>query len=167
VRDVTGIGHFIGEYTLHEPGDGDGIKADDFLLVANKLEPFAFVDTDGKVIITIDESFITDGATTPWFLQSVPWLRRYGRIRRAAFCHDWAWTLHHLGRELFGFWKSNAMFYRACRVCGLSVFEAGTCWLAVTLFGWPMWMGKERCQAKARAKVNIAGVVMRQKGIVR
>src|SRR6478609_6366380 len=96
-------GHFIGSYALYEPSPGDGIGTSDFLLVTDRITPFAFVDDTGKVIIVIDESFITDGATTPWFLQSVPFLRRYGRIRRAAFCHDWAWTLHHLGRDRFGF----------------------------------------------------------------
>lgn len=160
-------GHFIGDYSLHEPGTGDGIGASDFLLVTDKSIPFAFIDENGKYNITIDESFITDGATTPWFLQSIPWMRRYGKIRRAAWCHDFAWVLHHLGRERFGFLQSNAMFYDACIACELKVYQAFLCWLAVTLFGWHMWLGKSYRRKQALACVNLAGTIMRRKGIVR
>lgn len=30
-------GHFIGDYSLHEPGDNDGIGTSDFLLVADRF----------------------------------------------------------------------------------------------------------------------------------
>ena len=158
--------HIIGKAPLYDPAPGEG-SPDDFLVVPDATTPLSFVDGNGRVVITLTEPFVTDGATTPWFLQPVPWLRRYGRIRHAAFFHDWAWVLHHLGRDVFGFRASNAMFYEACLACGLRKYQAFLCWLCVTLFGWPMWMGKEKRRRQAMSCLAEARTSMRMKGISR
>lgn len=159
--------HFVGSCSLGEPDPETGAGPDDFLLVPDRTAPLAFVGADGRVVLAITEPFVTDGATTPWFLQPVPWLRRYGRIRRAAFCHDWAWVLHHLGREPFGFARSNEMFRQACVACGLRRWQARLCWLAVTLFGWPMWVGRARRARQARECLAQARSTLRNRGTPR
>ena len=163
-------GHFIGSYGLFEPNDWDGtpiagFEPDDFLIVPDKIKPFSYVDATGKVIVTIDRPFITDGATTPWFLQIFRWLRRYGMIRKAAFLHDEMWVAHHLGEQLFGFFKSNRIFRDMCRVCGLNAVQAWICWSAITVFGWHMWLRKSKRRAQAHACVNLGRTLAIRKGL--
>jgi hypothetical protein len=163
VRLVREAGHFVGIYALYEPDPGDGVGPADFLLVP---DGFGFIEGDGKQSVVMDRPFLTDGATVPRVLRLTVWLDPYGKFRKAAFLHDWAWVLHHLGEQRFTFRETNQLLYDACLSCKLRAWQAWIVWLAVTLFGWGIWTGsKENRQAKARAKVNLAGTIMRQKGI--
>ena len=80
-------------------------------------------------VLTVPEAFHTDYASVPRFFWRVlpPW----GEHGRASVLHDW------LYQPESGFTKvvSDAIFYEAMRVSGVSRWKRCVMWAAVVVFG--------------------------------
>lgn len=119
---------FLGNYSLIEHGYNQ------WLYIPNSMMPLQ-CHTGGKVYI-INRTFVTDGATTPRFLWLIPGFAPMD-WPKAAILHDWLWETKSVG-----FFKSNAILYKAIRSLGWSRPVALLCWLGVTLCGWVIWRKK-------------------------
>jgi hypothetical protein len=95
---------------------------------------------DGRVYITLDQSFETDGASIPRIFWSVPGFDPMD-WPKAALLHDWLWEEHRRGGAI-GFHGSNRLLYNAIRTVGWNRLVACLCWIGVTLFGWIIWRRK-------------------------
>lgn len=128
------IGHFTGLYDLiRYPSWPEGI----FEYQPDPITPLTFIRPDGHWI-TLDQPFQTDLASTP---RCVWWV--YGLapqdLERPALAHDWLYTQHHAGHDIYGFKESNRVLQEACRAEGWSRLLSWTVRTACDVFGMPIW----------------------------
>lgn len=95
---------------------------------------------DAEVTITVPVGFLSDDASTPKFLDAVPWLDRQGLSRRPGLAHD---ALYSLGRSRGKDW-ADKMLQAFCLAEGMNAFQAACYYQGVHLFGASSWAGDAR-----------------------
>ncbi len=85
--------------------------------------------------VTVPLGFISDDASTPKFLDWVPFLDRQGLSRRPGLLHDAA---YNLGREKGKDW-CDALLRDACLAEGMTLWQAGIYFKGVQWFGASSW----------------------------
>lgn len=98
-------------------------------------EPCVYTSRSQKCTITCPVGAITDFASTPKWLQWLPFLDTDGVSRLAAALHD---TIYKLGRER-GKDFADAILREACLDLGMSGFQAGAFYQGVHLCGTGAW----------------------------
>lgn len=99
-------------------------------------DPFSFTSSDGTYIQP--PTMLTDGASVPrpfWFkkwLGPVDWLN-------AAVIHDAMFEEEYRKINHWTFPQANRIMREACAHCGVPWLERWAIWLAVTIFGYPIW----------------------------
>lgn len=102
------------------------------------VEPLVWAEPG--LTITIPKGFITDLASVPHVIDSIPFLDRTGKSRRAGAFHD---GLYALGRGQGKDWCDN-MLATALRADGLSPRQAQIYYWAVHYFGKSSWESDAR-----------------------
>jgi hypothetical protein len=92
------------------------------------------------VHIIVPAGFVSDDASTPKFLDWVPFLDRQGLSRRPGLAHD---AIYSLGREKGKAW-ADMMLEQFCLAEGMNRFQASVYYQGVHLFGGPSWISDER-----------------------
>lgn len=112
--------------------------------------PLRVIDELGRVLVTIDRPFDTDGATIPRVFWWIPGLAPFD-WRKAAILHDWLWECRKSGRLQSNFATSNRLLRQAIVALGWSRPLAWIVWFFVTTCGWWWWLSGEGTLAKAEA----------------
>ena len=131
-------GAFSGDYDLRRyPGMPVGI----FWYEPNEFDPLKFARPGGGTV-TLAERFLTDLASTPRIVWPVHGLAPQD-MERPSLVHDWLYTAHHQGRDVYDFRESNRVLQEACLTEGYSRPMAWSIRVACDLFGRSIWDRKE------------------------
>jgi hypothetical protein len=117
------FGKFIGEFEARFNPDGRTVTL---------LSDLAFIDPD-DLRWTAPKGIVVDGASIPWPLWSIVGSPYTGGYRRASVIHD-----QYCDTKQQGWQETHYVFYRACRVDGVSSLFAKLLYGAVLRFG-PRW----------------------------
>lgn len=124
---------FKGSYTLKPVGPCL------FEYKSNDADPRSFTSSDGLVIQP--ETMITDGASVPRIFWWKKWLGPVDWLD-AAVIHDWMFEERHRGIHGWSFRTANRVMREAMAHCGVPWLWRWVVWLAVTVFGYPIWINK-------------------------
>lgn len=122
-------GYFIGVVRTEWLRGEDGDWTDNRMVL---LEPFSFVDPDGKEWI-VPAGQMTDGASIPRWLWSLVGGPFEGAYREAAVVHD-----RYCCTRSESWWRVHRMFYDACVAAGVPDRHAKALYSGV-LAGGPRW----------------------------
>jgi hypothetical protein len=98
--------------------------------------------SDAGLRIEIPEGFVTDFASTPFFLWWI--LPPTGRYTRAALVHDKLYSDHRRGVYHYSRAFADAVLLEACRDCKCRELTCETIWIGVRIGGWKAWHAKEQ-----------------------
>lgn len=109
----------------------------EWMYIPDQNNPLRYTSKNGMVI-TLNRPFITDGASIPKLLWSIPWLDPYVWFP-AALLHDYLWELRYSGEALTDFKTSNILLKEACGTLNVPPFFQFLIYWSVTLFGRKLW----------------------------
>lgn len=90
-----------------------------------------------KKYIRVPASFITDFASSPFFLWS--WLPPFGKYTKATVLHDYLYRVKSRTRK-----QADLIFYEAMLVAGTPTWKARLMYYGVRFFGFPAWHGRSK-----------------------
>jgi hypothetical protein len=99
-------------------------------------DPRTFTSSCNQVIQP--QTMITDGASVPRIFWVKKWLGPIDWLD-AATIHDWMFEEKHRGIKTWSFWTANRIMREACYYCGVPWHMRWIIWMAVTMFGYPIW----------------------------
>lgn len=124
------MGRFHGDYDLRAVGPML------FAYRPNHSNPFRYVTDDGRTIQPA--RMLTDGASVPRLFWSMKWLGPADWFD-AAIIHDGMYEEHHLGLHDWTFTQANLVLLEALKAVGVPWLQRNLVYIAVQLFGWPVW----------------------------
>jgi len=92
-------------------------------------EPFIYIYSKGKAKIIVPIDFVTDFASTPWFLKNI--FPSYGKYGKASVIHDYLYS-----KKIYTRKKCDLIFKDAMKTSGVSRIKIRIIYLAVRMFGW-------------------------------